>query len=117
MRRLFRIYDVDRDGLLSDDELNAFQLQSFDVNLSQEDHNSLRTVSRDGRWWWRWWGWNGGVLSMAVFDVPSNRKFPQNTAVGQDRVYPVVDFFMVEVVGAFPRKVHSYDGCQDRGSK
>lgn len=46
MRRLFRIYDVDRDGLLSDDELNAFQLQSFDVNLSQEDHNSLRTVSQ-----------------------------------------------------------------------
>eukprot|EP00903_Cladosiphon_okamuranus_P007205 g6994.t2 len=44
MRRLFRIYDVDRDGVLSDDELNAFQLQSFDVNLSQEDHNSLRTI-------------------------------------------------------------------------
>eukprot|EP00752_Nemacystus_decipiens_P001317 g1307.t1 len=44
MRRLFRIYDADRDGLLSDDELNAFQLKSFDVNLSQEDHNSLRTI-------------------------------------------------------------------------
>ena len=29
---------------------------------------------------------------MAVFDVPSNREFPQDTAVGQDRVYPVVDF-------------------------
>ena len=36
LRRLFRIYDVDRDGLLGDNELNAFQYTSFQVYLSEE---------------------------------------------------------------------------------
>ncbi|CAM9807251.1 unnamed protein product [Pylaiella littoralis] len=44
MRRLFRIYDADRDGLLSDDELNAFQSKSFRVFLSEEDLDSLRKI-------------------------------------------------------------------------
>ncbi|CAM9774739.1 unnamed protein product, partial [Hapterophycus canaliculatus] len=45
LRRLFRIYDADRDGLLGDGELNAFQYQAFKLNLSEDDHNILRRVS------------------------------------------------------------------------
>lgn len=46
MRRLFRIYDVDRDGLLRNDELNAFQFHAFRLLLSHSDLESLRKVSR-----------------------------------------------------------------------
>ena len=45
LRRLFRIYDVDRDGLLGDNELNAFQYNSFQVYLSEEDITALNKVS------------------------------------------------------------------------
>eukprot|EP00904_Undaria_pinnatifida_P010000 jgi/Undpi1/612/HiC_scaffold_10.g04076.m1 len=44
VRRLFRIYDVDRDGLLCDNELNAFQYSSFQVYLSEEDINALKKI-------------------------------------------------------------------------
>ncbi|CAN0046549.1 unnamed protein product, partial [Ectocarpus fasciculatus] len=44
MRRLFRIYDADRDGLLSNDELNAFQFHAFRLLLSISDLESLRKV-------------------------------------------------------------------------
>lgn len=44
MRRLFRIYDIDRDGLLADAELNDFQHTSFSLNLSVEDIAALKRV-------------------------------------------------------------------------
>lgn len=45
VRRLFRIYDLDRDGLLGDNELNAFQYTSFQLYLSDEDIGALKRVS------------------------------------------------------------------------
>ncbi|CAM9357392.1 unnamed protein product, partial [Ectocarpus sp. 6 AP-2014] len=44
MRRLFRIHDVDRDGLLRNDELNAFQFHAFRLLLSDSDLESLRKI-------------------------------------------------------------------------
>ncbi|CAN0585681.1 unnamed protein product [Laminaria digitata] len=44
LRGLFRIYDVDRDGLLGDNELNAFQYTSSQVYLSEEDITAFKEV-------------------------------------------------------------------------
>lgn len=44
VRRLFRIYDRDRDGLLGDAELNNFQYRSFNLLLSEMDIVALKKV-------------------------------------------------------------------------
>ena len=44
VRRLFRIYDMDRDGVLSDNELNTFQYDAYQLYLSEEDIVALKRV-------------------------------------------------------------------------
>ena len=44
VRRLFRVYDIDRDGILSDNELNAFQYDAYQLYLSEEDIIALKRV-------------------------------------------------------------------------
>lgn len=46
--RIFRIHDEDRDGLLSNEELNTFQRRAFDVPLVERDLTGWKkVVSRD----------------------------------------------------------------------
>lgn len=42
--RVFRIFDIDRDGLLSDSELNAFQQKNWGVSLLEKDLNGWKEM-------------------------------------------------------------------------
>lgn len=44
LTRIFRIYDRDNDGLLSNDELDAFQCQAFPVRLVERDFAGWKKV-------------------------------------------------------------------------
>ncbi|KAL3799822.1 LOW QUALITY PROTEIN: hypothetical protein HJC23_010472, partial [Cyclotella cryptica] len=44
LTRIFRIFDRDRDGLLSDSELNAFQHEVWGVNLMERDFSYWKKV-------------------------------------------------------------------------
>ncbi|KAL7522977.1 hypothetical protein ACHAWX_007755 [Stephanocyclus meneghinianus] len=44
LNRIFRIFDRDRDGLLSDSELNAFQNEVWGVNLMERDFSNWKKV-------------------------------------------------------------------------
>ena len=44
MKRIFRFFDSDCDGMLSQAELNRFQVFCFDVALDEEEMISLRKV-------------------------------------------------------------------------
>ncbi|CAM9888760.1 unnamed protein product [Discosporangium mesarthrocarpum] len=48
VRRIFRVHDTDRDGLLSDKELNAFQYRCFRLNLSEEDILAIKKMLSKG---------------------------------------------------------------------
>ena len=42
--RIFRLFDVDRDGYLSDEELNHFQYECFAATLKREDLVGIKAV-------------------------------------------------------------------------
>lgn len=44
LRRIFKICDVDKDGLLSDVELNAFQSRCFSAPLQQSELEGVKDV-------------------------------------------------------------------------
>ena len=48
LTRMFRVFDVDNDGLLSDSELNAFQNSCFGVSLLPEDVAGLKKIIAKG---------------------------------------------------------------------
>ncbi|EED91727.1 ras-related protein, partial [Thalassiosira pseudonana CCMP1335] len=50
LTRIFRVFDVDKDGLLSDSELNAFQHKIWGVTLFERDFSGWKkVVIRDGK--------------------------------------------------------------------
>ena len=49
MKRIFRFFDSDCDGMLSAAELNRFQVFCFDVALDEEEMVSLRKVRKEER--------------------------------------------------------------------
>lgn len=46
MRRIFKVCDVDKDGLLSDVELNGFQSKCFSAPLQQSELEGVKEVVR-----------------------------------------------------------------------
>lgn len=46
LQRIFRLCDVDVDGLLSDHELNRFQRKCFGTSLQQSELDGLKAVAR-----------------------------------------------------------------------
>lgn len=47
LTRIFRLSDKDRDGFLSDEELNGFQLHCFRTPLQREELESIKEILRD----------------------------------------------------------------------
>lgn len=48
LKRIFRICDLDKDGILSDGELNEFQKKSFNSPLQQQELEGIRDLVRTG---------------------------------------------------------------------
>lgn len=44
LRRIFKVCDVDKDGLLSDAELNAFQTKCFSAPLQRSELDAIKEV-------------------------------------------------------------------------
>ncbi len=65
LKRIFRLCDMDKDGLLSDDELNEFQQRCFDAPLQAQELEGIKEVVTQGA---REMGWNTDVAEAG----PSN---------------------------------------------